>query len=240
MKKILWVFLGFSLLLSTNLRAAEVHDFHRSLADAYTHYRAATFYLRTGNPAVASFELMDLQTKWQALNKRFKQNPPAIYSRDGTWGPSMQEIELRIDQGVKATENGDLEAAKKKLVPIRQLLSDLRRRNNVSTFSDIVDKANHSFDSLFYYRHNEPDLNKPEQVEDVQRRLSLAAYWYQQCLELAPKKAKNDLLFDRLISTSLESYSKAWVALREKDTRRFINILREISASNRMLYLKFG
>ncbi len=240
MKYFIGFLLSFLLFSTTNLRAAEVHDFHDTLADAYKHYRTATFYLRTGNPAVASFELMDLQSKWQELNKRFQQNPPAIYSRDNTWEPSLQEIELRIDQGIKATDAGELETAQKKLAPIRQLLSDLRRRNNVTIFSDLIDKANQSFDALFYYRHNAPDLNNPEQIEDVQRRLSLVAYWYERCLKEGPKKVQEDPLFTRLLTTSQDSFAKAWVALRTKDRRRFINILREISATNRMLYLKFG
>jgi len=235
-------FLGVILAFSTigTVRAAEVHDFHAAVTDAYSHYREASFYIHTGNPGVAALELQSLSDKWKDLAAKFSANPPSIYSTDGKWGATLAEIDKRIEQGMGAANDGDLKAAKSELGPIRSLLADLRKRNGVISFSDLVDNANKAYDALYHFRHEPPDFSKPESVDGARRALSIVQYWYQRCLDEAPEQYAKQPLFQRLVEDSVQSLNRAWDALNKKQQKRFINILREVRASDRMLFLRYG
>ena len=221
-------------------KAAEVHDFHAAVVDAYSHYREASFYIHTGNPGVAALELQLLNDKWQEIITRFAAKPPGIYSEDKSWRTSLTEIGERISQGQMAAGDGDIKTAKATLGPVRTLLSDLRRRNGVTTYSDLIDQANKAYDALFHYRHVPPDFTKPDTVDGARQALSVVIYWYQRCLDEAPEVFAKQPLFQRLVEDSIGSLNRAWDALRKEQQKRFVNILREVRASDRMLFLKYG
>ena len=58
-------------------RAAAVHDFHAAVAGAFGHYRLVMYSLRTGNQAIALFELERMAAKWKTIQKAFAPPPPA-------------------------------------------------------------------------------------------------------------------------------------------------------------------
>ncbi len=234
---LLTVVIGFA---PTRSVAAPVHDFHAAVADAYTHYREAGFYLRTGNPMVASFGLQDMSDKWQAIIKSFAKSPPGIYANDKSWESTLTKIGKHVQDGLKATEAGDLEAAQKYIVPVRGILSNLRARNGVFLFSDRVDRANAAMEDIWKFRHNPPDFSKPDEVNELRQKTTLMTYWYERCRDTASDQVKNDPQFRRLVDRTLYSLGRMWVAIEEKNQLSVINILREMRSSDRLLYLQFG
>ena len=138
------------------------------------------------------------------------------------------------------TIKGDAKAAIKTLRPIRKILSDLRRRNGVVVYSDTVDKANAAFAKLFKFRYNPLDFNAVEEVDQLRQTLAITVYWYQQCVENAPAKLRQDAEFKRLMEDSLYSLSRIWVAIANKAETNLISLLRGLSSSDKMLFLRFG
>lgn len=222
------------------VRASDTGDFHQRLADAYRHYREASFYLRTGNDAVASFELQDLKAKWQALTSRFADSPPDVYADDKRWKTDLRAIADRIDQGIAATDAGDLKQARKVLRPIRKMLGELRARNGVFLYSDCIDRANAAFAALWRFRRDPPDFDKPDEVDAARKAAAVTSHWYRRCLDMAPPAAAADPQFRRTMETGLESLDRLWVTLRQRDRVRFISILRELHAWDGLLYLRHG
>lgn len=222
------------------LRAAAVHEFHDAVADASGHYREAVFYLRTGNPAVASFELVQARDKWRGLVDRFADSPPDIYADDPSWRETLETIDAAIAGGLAAAEKGDLEAATERLAPVRETLSLLRRRNGVFLFADCVDRANAAMDALFRFRHRPPDFARVEEVDALRRATAVAAHWYARCRDEAPAAIRDDPQFERLMGSSLESFAQIWEKIRAADTLGLVNILRALRSSDRLLYLRFG
>jgi len=220
--------------------AAPVHEFHEAVADANASYREASFYLRTGNPMVASFGLQDMNDKWSAIIKRFAKSPPGIYAADTSWESSLIEIDKRIQDGIAATEAGDLKSAQKNIVPVREILSSLRARNGVFLFSDRVDRANAAMEAIWAFRHTPPDFSKPDEVNDLRQKTTLMTYWYERCRDTATPQVKNDPQFRRLVDKTLYSLGRMWVAIGDKNQLSVINILREMRSSDRLLYLHFG
>ena len=224
----------------TVARAAPVHDFHAAMAEAAKHYRFAAFYLRTGNAGVAAIEIQSLQETWQALATAFVKAPPDLYATDPEWASTLAEIGKRAGDALTAVDAGDTDAAARHLAPIRGQLVQLRRRNGLFIFADYVEEANRAFDLLFEFRRRPIDFDNTDDVRTLLTRAAVASDWYRRCLEAAPEKTRASEEFRRLVEISIASMGRIWDAVRERDQRRVVNILREIRSADRLLYLRFG
>lgn len=231
---------AFSLTSAPTARSAPVHDFNEAVTIAYGFYREAFFLLRTGNPQVASLELDEMAVRWATIISRFGPTPPDMYSADPTWKKTLEAINKKITRGLAETIEGDDKAAIETLGPIRKILSDLRRRNGVFMYSDYVDKANEAFRKLYKFRYNPPDFNRVEEVDQLRQILAITVYWYEQCQENAPKVIRENPEFQRLMEDSLYTLSRIWVAIANKAEPNLISLLRGLSSSDKMLFLRFG
>lgn len=221
-------------------KAGEEDEFHAAVAAATGHYREALFYVRRGNAAVAAFELDALVKKWDAVMDRFADAPPDAYAKDAKWRQSLEEIGKRARGGLAAAAADKSKAARKYLEPIRRVLSDLRRRNNVVLFADTVEDANDAFRELFRFRRNPPDFNDAKQVKRLRRALKKTIERYQKCRAAAPPKVADDPQFKRLIGDSLFYLDRIWVAIDEKNPLNVVNILRRVVSSDDILWLRYG
>ncbi|MBL4691373.1 MAG: hypothetical protein JKY68_07950 [Rhodospirillales bacterium] len=242
MRKLLIVctILTFALASAPAARSAPVHDFNEDVAAAYGFYREAFFLLRADNVQVASIELEEMADRWTAIVKRFGVTPPDVYSADPAWKKTLESIDEMVALGLQAAIENDAKAATKALEPIRKTLSDLRRRNGVVIYSDYVDAANAAFKKLYKFRYTPPDFDVVEQVDQLRQITAITAYWYEQCLDNTPKALAQDPEFKRLMEDSLYSLTRIWVAIANKAAPNLISILRGLSLSNRMLFLRFG
>lgn len=225
---------------STTSSAGEAREFHQAVADAYGHYREAYFYVSRGNASVAAFELEPLDEKWRGVMDRFAGNPPDTYAADLEWGAALEEIDKRVKDGLAAAMAGDAEAAKGHLKPIRRVLVDLRRRNNVFLFADYVEEANSAFRKLFYFRRHPPDFDNGREVDALRQALTVTIQWYSKTRDNAPVAIANDEQFKRLIKDSLYYLDRIWLAIDEKNQEAVVNILRRVVSSDKLLWLRFG
>lgn len=220
--------------------ATETNAFHSVQAEAYAHYRQALFYARRENAMSAAFELEELRDKWANLMVQFASDPPTLYSADPKWRDTLEGIAKRIDFALATAVEGDAKQTHEQLKPVRVILSDLRRRNNVVTFSDHIDAANQAFSRLFQFRRNPPDLNDPVQVRSLQLHLAETITAYEKCRAEASPEVSEDEQFQRLIKDSLFYLERIKVAIEEKKQLSVVNILRRVVSSDNLLWMLFG
>ena len=136
--------------------ADDLDSFLGDVDGAYGHYRQAMFYLRTGNPAVAGFDLKQMRAKWSAILEDYADDPPAPFAADPEFGASLSEVAAAIESGLEQVAAGDAEAGRAVLSPVRATLSDLRRRNRLYLPSDCIDEFSTAADALWRFRHAPP------------------------------------------------------------------------------------
>jgi len=236
----LYTFFSFALTSIPIARSAPIHDFNEISAVAYGYYREAFFLLKTGNPQVASIELEKMSIKWKYIIKKFGLMPPSIYSKDQQWRTTLEAINTSIDQGLKMTMKGDTKLAINTLRPVRKMLSELRKRNGVYIYSDTINQANAAFKRLKKFRYNPPNFNVVEEVDQLRQSLATTIFWYKQCSKNAPDSIRKNPEFNRLIDESLYLLSRVWVAISNKKEANLVSILRGLSSSDQMLFLRFG
>jgi hypothetical protein len=233
-------FFSFSITSIPIARSAPIHEFNEFAAVAYGFYREAFFLLRTGNPLVASIELEKMSFKWKNIIKKYGPTPPDIYSKDQQWEFTLEKINEKISDGLELTINGETKKAISVLRPVRKLLSSLRKRNGVYIYSDTIDQANAAFKRLKKFRYNPPNFNVVEEVDQLRQSLATTVFWYKQCVKNAPDSLRENPEFKRLMEESLYSLSRVWVAIANKKETNLISILRGLSSSDQMLFLRFG
>ncbi|MEQ1593944.1 MAG: hypothetical protein ABL985_02490 [Casimicrobium sp.] len=129
-----------ALALSATLTLAPVTLAADALTDAmqaaYAPYRAALF--RTNNKAQAESEQAMSQARqaWADISARYAMKPPAPYDRDPTVAATLADVAAVYDAATKQIAATQLVPAHETLEKARDLMSELRRRNGVVTFSD--------------------------------------------------------------------------------------------------------
>lgn len=228
------------LLLAPTAGASELSRFNTAVAEAYTHYRTAVFYLHTGNPAVAEFELQRAIELWNDRVMAFRESAPDAYVDDSDWTTVLDDVSTRLQQARDLALSNEAEAAEAELLPIRDSLAGLRARSGVRVFSDCIDEANTAMDVLWVFRHEPPDFADAAAVNTLRAQTAVTAYLYERCQAEAPREIAEAPEFQRIMGGTLTSLSRLWPAIDAGDTEVVISILREIRSFDRMLWLQFG
>ncbi len=235
------IVLSFTLaLVATTGHADAVGDFNKSVSEAYTSYRSASNYLRTGNPGLASLEIASALETWHRIVEKNAAQPPAAYAKDKTFSATLGSIEKSLDAGLKASENEDGVAALKVLEPIRDQLYQLRKRNGVRLYADCITELNNAVEPLYEYRHHTPDLSKADVRQKMTGESQVYADLLKECRSMAPAEQAKEQEFVRLFDGTAQSIQSMFPAIDSKDPGRVINILRELRSFDRIIYFRFG
>ena len=220
--------------------ASPLSDFLAQSTAAYGHYRGAVNYLRTGNIDLAALELESAGEKWAALAARFAAAPPDAFADDPAWRDVLDGVGDRLKGGLDEIDANRADQAAETLAPIRAMLGDLRRRNNVRVFSDRVDELSAAMDRLWRFRKAPPDFNVPETRRSLRAETAVLGYLLDRCRAEAPQDIAGTPEFERLVDGALEAIERMWRAIDTADTAFLINTLRELKSFETILYLRFG
>ena len=198
------LFVALLLLSAATAGQAAGPDRHKQfldgLAAAYSHYRGAFSYLRTGNGALAALEIEQAQSLWQDLVARYADAPPEAFAADPEWRPTLERMTTALARSLAQTDAGDLEAARRTLAPLRGDLAALRQRNNVTTFSEQIDDLSAAMEALWLYRHAPPDFAAPETARELASRTAVFTHMLLRARETAPPAIAESAEFQRLVA----------------------------------------
>jgi hypothetical protein len=123
-------------LFSNAAWAGPYADFESEVRDAYASYRAALFQTNKSDKAATEAALDIFSGKWTALTAKWGKAPPPQYIDDRKFGEDLAAIAAITKAARDEATKGELAKSHETLEKIRDLLSDLRERNGVTTFSD--------------------------------------------------------------------------------------------------------
>lgn len=221
--------------------ASELSEFHTAFADAWGHYRQASFYVDgAGNVAVAAVELDEFVVKWSALATEYGNHPPDTFADDATWAGTLGDIGSRARAGLESLDAGDIEAARAQLRPIRGIAGELRRRNGVVIHADRIDELSAAMDLLARYRREVKELSDPQTVAMVAKQAAIVGYLFEKCDRLAPPAVARDPEFRRQIDGAKESMNKLRESLRVGGISLYRVGIGELRSYERILFFRFG
>lgn len=222
------------------VQAGDLKAFNESVAEAYRSFRGASFYLRTKNLAVATFELDDMSVAWRALETRYRDAPPDAFADDPSWRETLRDIGARIEKALRATDDGDIKQTASIIEPVRGLLGGLRARNGVTVFSDCVNEANAAGEAILAFRPRPHAFDDDAWVNRLRGHAAVVSYIYAKCGRTAPAALRGDAAFKRLIDGAVEEMATVLEAIATKDSRLLAITLGEFRSFDRILFLNFG
>lgn len=214
--------------------------FEDGVADTYAAFRTATSYLRTGNAGLASLDLAEASDEWDALSASAQTDPPAAYTRDPKFKNTLKEVSRLLSETLALAEAGESKQAYQTVLPVRDLIYDLRQRNGQRVYADCITDLNAVMDEMYIYRHDPPDFTKPDvhsHSAKVQKKYKKVL---DECIGMAPASYSDNPEFVRLMESTKQSTEAMAEAISAKNTASYISILRELRSFDRIIFFRFG
>ena len=107
-----------------------------ALQKAYAPYRAALFKTNSGQSAESAEALKQAQQAWGQVTQLVKSQPTVPYANDELMARTLTGVDQNYVKAAQQVAAGQLPEAHATLEAVRDLLSELRRQNQVIVYSD--------------------------------------------------------------------------------------------------------
>lgn len=222
--------------LSTATWAAD--PFTEAMQEAYAPYRVALFKTNAKVQSEAQTAVTQALDVWSALRTRYASQAPAPYDRDPQFAPTLEKVDAVYRKAQSEVQANQLPAAHETLEEARDLMAELRKRNNVVVFSDAMNA---------YHAQMEHVLGDgPAVLASTGTRAPLVAsvgalhYLAQQLVSNTPASLASNTEFQQALQTVLGSVNALQKALWAQDDGAAKEALSKLKAPYSKFFLKFG
>jgi hypothetical protein len=213
--------------------AGETAEFDAALADAWGHYRAAlTQAGRDGGGAKG--QLAAFLDSWQRLQGRWATTPPPQFAEEAEWKETLNAVADIAGRALAEFDRKAPDDAQETLSEIKAVLADLRRRNNVTAFADVMNDFAETLDEAIA-------AETPSAKSQRARRDQLAVLrWLADRIQKnAPRAVQETPDFAKMSENLVANIERART-LAEGKPDMLDRALAAIRASYEKLFLKFG
>ena len=208
--------------------AGETAEFDAALSEAWSHYRVAL--AQSGRDgAAAKGELTAFLDSWRKLQERWGTKAPPQFAEEVEWPETLAAVADIAGRAQAAPEH-----AEETLTEIKAVLADLRRRNNVAAFSDVMNDFGAMLDDAI-------DAETPSAKNARARRDQLAVLrWLADRIQKdAPRAVQETPEFAKMTENLIANIERARV-MAESKPDALDRALAAIKASYGKLFVKFG
>ncbi len=225
-----------SLFVATSSMASDL--FTDAMLEAYTPYRVALFKTNSNSQAESSLAIGQAQRSWRQLQSQFVAKPPAPYDRDGAFAGSLDEVAKVYAKAEEQAAANQLAAAHETLEAARDIMAELRRRNQVIVYSDHMNAYHAEMEDVL--------INGPKILAEPNGMLQMIAmvgaldYLAKKLITEAPAKVVTDADFEGLVKPVVKSVADLRKALWSQDPMLVKEALGKVKQPYSKLFLKFG
>lgn len=182
-----------SLAVGTSAHAGPIAEFDNALADSWAHCRDALYQ---SDPAhadgkVAIEAMTAFRRSWTKLSARWSASPPPHYAEDPDFAQDMTDINEVAEDALRLAEEGDIEQARSTLLQVPALLSEMRRKNGIDSFTDRLDAFSEQMAEITEDSFDRAELSPPQVVALI-RQVAVLAYLGEQLEKRAPARVAED------------------------------------------------
>ncbi|MGY9006834.1 MAG: hypothetical protein ACKVJQ_12235 [Alphaproteobacteria bacterium] len=221
-----------------SMAAEPASSFVGAVEAAYPHYRMAWFYTRMRSGDVALLELDRFREQWTAINARFKNAPPARFASDPRWRETLDRVTAALSSASALGDKGKLRSAYKALSPIRRELSQLRTRNGITTFTDLVEAGAADVAELSRLRRNM--VVDDALIQKMKVSVDRFRGVINRVRENAPKRYAKDEGFQAAIAGNLGAIGLLERGLKRRHKRAIHGSISSIRSDYNLLFIRYG
>lgn len=226
-----------SLLLISGLASAAdpVTD---AMQKAYAPYRAALFKTNSNSQADSQHAIDQARAAWAGIVKQFSAKAPAPYDRDAQFTASLTEVGKVYDKAAGEIAQGKLSEAHETLEEAREVMAELRHRNNVVVFSDHMNAYHAQMEYVL--------IEGPKTLETASGLLELTAqtgaleYLATRLASEAPADIAANEEFKSLLAAVQKSVTDLKAALFSQDKAKVKDAIGKIKLPYSKMFIRFG
>ncbi|MDD2810714.1 hypothetical protein [Rhodoferax sp.] len=229
--------LGLAISLALGAAAYAADPVTDLMQAANAPYRMALYKTNGKSQNEAQQALTQAQQTWNKLAE-FGAKPAAPYDRDAAFAASVKEVSVVYDQALKEVAAGQLSQAHTTLERVREVMADMRLRNNVVVFSDHMNAYHSQMEVIMI--HGQDTLAQPKGMWLLTAQTGALSYLAQQLELQAPADLKANAEFTGLLKAVNQSVSQLEAALLNQDVDAVKAAAGKLKGPYSKLFAKFG
>ena len=235
MKRQAWIF-SLGLMVGTLGFAAD--PFTDAMTAAYAPYRVVLF--RTNSKAQMESELAMAQAQqaWQKLVSTYAKAPPVPYDRDAQFAQTLADVAAVYETASQEIRDKKLAQAHETLEKARDLMADIRRRNQVIVYSDHMNAYHAEMEHML--DHGPKWAGQPQGFLQLMEKLGALEFLAARLRTEAPAAVASDPGFIPAVTAVEMSLSTLRQAIMAQDAAKVLEALPKIKGPYSRLFLNFG
>ena len=225
--------------LMINATAAKAADaFTDAVQAAYPPYRMALFKTNSKSQEDSRAAVRQARDGWSQLMARFASQAPAPYDRDAQLAATLKEVDQAYAKAAAEIEENKLAQAHDTLEQVRDLLSDLRRRNNVIVFSDHMNAYHSEMEVMI--SEGAKRLVEPQGMMVLMARAGVLDYLAKRLTSEAAPAQQANAEFSELAAAVAKSVGTLREALLAGNAERVKQAIDGLKKPYSRLFARFG
>lgn len=201
-------------------------------------YRMALYKTNGKSQAEALQALTQAQQAWDQLGNQFGAKPAAPYDRDAAFASSVAAVSKVYAKALVEVNANQLGAAHNTLEDARDIMSDMRQRNNVVVFSDHMNAYHAEMEHII--TGASATLEQPRGLLQLTAQAGALSYLAKRLSSLAPQSLANNAEFATLAGAVQQSVGALESALLNQDLAAVKDAISKLKVPYSKLFAKFG
>lgn len=209
-----------------------------AIQKAYAPYRAALFKTNSGQAAESAEALKQAQQAWTQVAQLVKSQPTVPYANDALMAKTIAGVEGHYATAAQQVGAGKLSEAHETLEAVRDLLSDLRRQNQVIVYSDHMNAYHAAMEHLL--DEGPKWLKAGDGVSRIASQAGVLAYLAGKLASEAPAAVQASAEFKELLGAVTRSVDALNAAVASGDKAQIEKAIGQVKVPYSKLFIKFG
>jgi hypothetical protein len=201
-------------------------------------YRMALYKTNGPSQAEAQQALTQAQQAWDKLGTQFGAKPAAPYDRDPAFAASVAAVSKVYNKALAEVNANDNKAAHNTLEEAREIMADMRHRNNVVVFSDHMN-AYHSQMEVIMIDGN-ATLAQPKGLLHMTAQTGALSFLAKRLTTQAPESLTKNAEFTALVEAVNKSVAGLEAACLNQDMAAVKEAISKLKGPYSKLFSKFG
>jgi hypothetical protein len=205
---------------------------------AYGPYRAALFKTNGNSQVEASEAMIQAQRAWNELTIKFTASQPPPYDSDSAFKTSVAEVSKVYAKASEQVAANQLSAAHETLEVARDVLAELRRRNQIVVYSDHMNAFHSEMEHVLI--DGAKLLTQPNGVQQLTAQVGVLTYLSKRLGTEAPSVYLNNVEFKDSLSTVENSVAGLRAAMFSQNSETIKEAIKKLKPAYSKMFLKFG
>ncbi len=227
---------ALALALAAGAQAGPFADFEAELRAVYAPYRNALFATNQKNAANSEKTVEAFARGWAKLADKWRSAPPPQYVDDPRFAETMDRIDALVAGARKQIAAGDFGEAHEALEKIRNELGALRQRNQVRSYSDLMNEYHVAMEHMTSQKAE----SGPAALAVLRDRAAVLVFLAEKLASAQPPEAKDRPDFAELTRAVVASAKALHAAAAAGDPAAVQAALGALKKPYAMLFVNFG